>query len=57
MRPTSNFKMSGTTKAMLALMPFKDQHDRASFKRAMIQAQLAAEVAGRAKLDKSAREE
>lgn len=57
MRPTSNFKMSGTTKAMLALMPFKDQHDRASFKRAMIQAQLAAEAAGRAKLDKSAREE
>lgn len=52
MKPTSSFKMSKQTKRFLALLPFKDQHERGAFKRSAIQAQLAAEAASRAKMDK-----
>ena len=35
-----NFKLSKTAKRMLALMRFKDKHDRGSFKRLMIEAEV-----------------
>ena len=57
MKPTSNFKMSNYFKNLLSNGKFKDAHDRGQFKRMLIQAQLAAEHAKHAKLDKSAREE
>jgi hypothetical protein len=57
MKPTSSFKMSKQTKRFLALLPFKDQHERAAFKRSSIQAQLAAEQVVRTRSDKSARDE
>jgi hypothetical protein len=57
MKPTSTFKMSKQTKRYLAMLPFANNEQRAAFKRGSIQAQLAAEHASRAKLDKSAREE
>jgi hypothetical protein len=44
MKPTSNYRMSGTTKASLALGTFKDAHQKGAWKRAMIQAELAAQV-------------
>ena len=50
LKPDKNFKMSKTTKRMLALMPFRDQADRNDFKRAMIGAQLAEEAAKRQSL-------
>lgn len=50
LKPDKNFKMSKTTKRMLALMPFRDQEDRNSFKRAMISAQLSEEAARRQSL-------
>ena len=42
MKPTATFKLSKTTKTMLALGKFKDEHDRGAWKRAMIDAQLSA---------------
>lgn len=47
MKPTKDFKMKASTKAMLALGKFKDAHDRGQWKRAMIGAQLAEEKARR----------
>jgi hypothetical protein len=47
LKPDKNFKMAKETKSMLALMPFRNQEDRNSFKRAMINAQLAEEAAKR----------
>ena len=38
-----DFKMSKSTKRMLALMPYKDQQARSQFKRMMIEAQVAEE--------------
>ena len=52
MKADKNFRMSSTTKAMLALGKFKDAHERGQWKRAMIQAQLAAEAARKAPLKK-----
>lgn len=52
MKPTSTFKMSKQTKRFLALLPFKNEQDRANFKRSAIQAQLAEEAAARSKTDK-----
>lgn len=49
--------MTKQTKRFLALLPFKDQHERAAFKRSSIQAQLAAEQAVRMRTDKSAKDE
>jgi hypothetical protein len=40
-KPTSTYVMSKTVKRMLALMPFKSQDERNTFKRQMIQAELA----------------
>lgn len=40
-KPTSTYVMSKQLKTMLATMPFKTQDDRNSFKRMMIQAELA----------------
>ena len=45
MKADKNFRMAKTTKTLMALLPFKNQEDRNSFKRAMIDAQLAAEAA------------
>jgi hypothetical protein len=39
MKTSSTFKLSKRTKTLLALLKFKDQHDRNGFKRAMIDAQ------------------
>lgn len=50
MKADKNFRMSSTTKAMLALMPFRDKADRDGFRRGMIQAQLSEEAARRASL-------
>lgn len=57
MKPTSNFRLSKSFKNLLGNGKFKDAHDRGQFKRMLISAQLAAEHAKHAKLDKSAREE
>lgn len=57
LKADKNFRMAGQTKRMLALMPFKSKEDRNSFKRAMIQAQLAAEAASRAPIGKRERED
>lgn len=43
MKPTKNFRMSGQTKTMLALM-CKTKEQRSHYKAMMIQAQLASEV-------------
>jgi hypothetical protein len=52
MKADKNFRMAKTTKTLMALLPFKNQEDRNSFKRAMIDAQLAAEAAARKPLGK-----
>jgi hypothetical protein len=57
MKPTSNFRLSKSFKNLLGNGKFKDAHERGHFKRMLIDAQLSAEQASRAKLDKSAREE
>jgi hypothetical protein len=44
LKPTSSYKMSKTTKASLALSKFKDEHQRGAWKRAMVQAELAAAI-------------
>ena len=44
MKPSKTFKLSKRNKTMRALFDFKDQDQRDSFKRMMIQAQLAGEV-------------
>jgi hypothetical protein len=43
-KPGPNFKLSKATKTKLALGKFRDEHDRAAFKRAMIQAEIASSV-------------
>lgn len=50
MKSDKNFRLAKTSKAMMALLPFRDQTDRNGFKRGMIQAQLAAEAAAKASL-------
>jgi hypothetical protein len=57
MKTTSSFRMSKSFKNLLGNGKFKDAHDRGQFKRMLIAAQVAAEQAKHAKLDKSAREE
>ena len=42
MKPTKTFKLSKTTKRMMCFITDKESRD--SFKRAMIQAQLASEI-------------
>jgi len=42
MKPGSNYKMSKTLKASLALSSFQDPHKKAQWKRAMIDAEIAA---------------
>lgn len=49
MKTDKNFRLSKTSKRMLALMQFKDEHDRGAFKRLMIEAEVAQ---ARAKLAK-----
>lgn len=41
MKADKNFRLSKTSKRMLALMQFKNEHDRGAFKRLMIDAELA----------------
>ena len=43
-KPGPNFKLSKPSKTLMALGGFKDAHDRGAFKRAMIQAELAAAI-------------
>lgn len=50
MKSDKNFRLAKSTKAMMALLPFRDQEDRNGYKRGMIQAQLAAEAASKASL-------
>ncbi len=40
--------MTAPNKALMALLPFKDKHERGHFKRMMIEAQLCEEAARRA---------
>ena len=44
LKPTANYKMSKQTKASLALHKFKDAHARGAWKKAMIEAELAAAI-------------
>jgi hypothetical protein len=44
LKPTANYKMSKELKTSLALGNFKNDHDRSSWKRAMIQAELSASI-------------
>ena len=41
-KPTANYRMSKPLKTMLALGKFRNEHDRAQWKRAMIDAELEA---------------
>lgn len=41
-KPTANYRMSKPLKTMLALGSFKNQHDRGSWKRVMIDAEIEA---------------
>lgn len=45
LKPTANFKLSKTTKRMMCFIADKNQRD--TFKRTMIQAQLAMEAANK----------
>ncbi len=47
MKATKDFKMKSSTKVTLALGKFRNEQDRAAWKRAMIGAQLAEEKASR----------
>jgi hypothetical protein len=51
MKPTSTFRLSKTTKRMMALMKGPDE-SRHQFRRMMIQAQLAASVSPKLGKDK-----
>lgn len=44
MKPTSNFKMTKKTKALLSLMKFKTVEYHTDWKKSMINAELAAAV-------------
>lgn len=44
LKPTSNYKMSKTTKASLSLGRFSNQQQRNDWKRSMIQAELSASI-------------
>jgi hypothetical protein len=54
LKPTSNYRMSKTLKASLALSKFKDLDQRHAWKRAMIQAELAAAIQPRPSKDRKA---
>jgi hypothetical protein len=51
-----NFRMAKTTKRMLAMLPFKDQEQRAAFKNMMIDAQVAASIVPKTVKEKHSRE-
>jgi hypothetical protein len=44
LKPTSNYRMSSTLKTSLALGKFKDEHQRAAWKRACIDAELCSKI-------------
>ena len=44
LKPTASYKMSKSTKTALATFKFKDAHERGAWKRAMIDAELSAEI-------------
>ena len=44
LKPTSNYRMSSTLKASLALGKFTDAHQRGAWKRACIDAELASKI-------------
>jgi len=44
MKPTSSYRMSGLTKISLATGKFTDAHQKGAWKRAPLQAELAAQV-------------
>jgi hypothetical protein len=50
LKPDRNFKMAKQTKRILALGRFSSEEDRHSYKRAMINAQLAEEASKRTPL-------
>jgi hypothetical protein len=50
-----NFRMAKTTKRMLAMLPFKDQEQRAAFKNMMIDAQVAASIVPKTVKEKHSR--
>lgn len=54
LKPGPNYRMSKTLKASLALASFQDPHTKGQWKRAMIQAELAAAI--QPKREKSRRE-
>jgi hypothetical protein len=56
MKPDKNFRLSKPAKTMLALMPFRNQEDRNSFKRAMIEAELQPKFAPKSKRDRNEKE-
>jgi hypothetical protein len=51
-KPGPNFKLSKPSKTLMALGGFKDAHERGAFKRAMIQAELAAAIRPVSKKDR-----
>jgi hypothetical protein len=54
-KTSATFKLSKRTKTMLALMSFRNENDRHSFRNAMIDAQLAASIVPRSeKRDRNA---
>ena len=44
LKPTSTYKMSKALKTSLALNKFQDEHHRGAWKRAMIDAELSAQI-------------
>lgn len=56
LKPTSTYKMSKPTKTMLALNGFRNDTDRHTWRRAMIDAELAAKVVVKSKADRKTAE-
>ncbi len=56
MTPDKNFRLTKRTKTVLALGKYRDSHDRGSFRRMMIDAQLHEESARREALRSKERE-
>jgi len=56
MKTNSSFKMSKSTKRLLAMLPYADQEQRIAFKHAMIGAQHSPNVAPKTSKDKMLKE-
>ena len=55
LKPGANYRMSKALKTSLALSKFKDEHQKGAWKRAMVGAELAAQI--KPKSEKSRRKE